>query len=93
MNSQALLSWEPVITPQGCGHDVIDSACGINKTHLPRDSWGPLLLTEELLLSKEESDRETEKTGKDSSLSLARVPVGQAAPSEALWNEHFLFLQ
>lgn len=93
MNSQALLSWEPVITPQGCGHDVIDSACGINKTHLPRDSWGPLLLTEELLLSKEESDRETEKTGKDSSLSLARVPVGQAALSETLWNEHFLFLQ
>lgn len=82
-----------MIIPRGCGHDVIDSACGINKTHLPRDSGGPLLLTEELLLSKEESDREIEKVGKDSSSSSARAPAGQAALSEAPWNEHFLFVQ
>ena len=52
-------------------------------TRVPRDSWGPLLLTEELLLSKEESDREIEKVGKDSSSSSARAPAGQAALSEA----------
>ena len=63
---------------------MIDSAGGISKTHLPRDSWGPLLLMEELLLSKEESGRETKKVGKDSSSSSARTPAGQAALSEAL---------
>ena len=77
MNSQDRLSWEPVITPPTWVWPwLIDSACGINKTHLPRDSWGPLLLREELLLSKEESDRETEKVGKHSSSSSARVPEG-----------------